>query len=259
MGLGPLLILSATEFETAPLRDLLVGEERPPHPTRESDHEQHWPGRSYGTLDGVPVVFAVSGLGKANAAAAVAASASGRGENRLAGVLQVGIGGAYPGSGLAAGTAVVAHSEYDLDLGVGSHPNWSGLSGMGMAAHSSHTDDPNRLPGARLLVNAVCEACGLKSAAFATSDSVTDDAAIAGLLASRHRVAVESMEGFAAAQIGAALELPFLEIRGVSNVVAARDKSTWLIPAAVAAACEAARCALKVMWEHVTSTELEAR
>ena len=84
---------------------------------------------------------------------------------------------------------------------------------------------------------------------FGTSDSVTADEGAAAYLRQRFGVAVESMEGAGAARAAAHLGVPFVELRGVSNVVGERDKSAWRLPAAVAAACRAAAAALPALWE----------
>ena len=48
------------------------------------------------------------------------------------------------------------------------------------------------------------------------------------------------MEGAAAAHICALYEVPFLEIRGISNLVADRDRGSWQVDRAVAVAGRAA-------------------
>ena len=243
-----ILVLSATAFETAALRERLsVGEGSGPWPG--------WPDVVRGSLPGdgraphVPVMLAISGVGKANAAAAVA-SVVAASHGAVAAVLQVGIGGAYPGAGLALGEAVLARSEFDLDLGVGTRPHWSGLASLGFAAFS-HADEPNRLDLESEALRAVRSATGLRSAAFATSDSVTADRELAASLADSHAVEVESMEGVAAAQAAAAFAVPFVELRAISNLVGERDKSRWVIGDAVRAASQAAVAALPALWDRV--------
>lgn len=262
------MVLSATPFETAPLRDELQ-----PHATvdmgqpgqREVEgmvHPDHAgpldPHRLvHGSLRGVPVALAVSGIGKANAAAAAASVIAGP-ARPLQCILQVGIGGAYPGSGLATGDVVLAHSEFDLDLGVRSSTEWRGLESLGFAAFG-HDGEPNRLSLEGDLLAAVRSATGLRSAAFATSDSVTSGAAAAAAIAQRHGVAVESMEGVAAAQVAAAHRVPFLELRAISNVVGDRDKTRWAVAEAIAAATAAALDVMTVIWAYTAGATKEAR
>lgn len=267
-GTATILVMSATAFETAAVRERLdlhhAPEQRvlatattgPSRPSKDAVRRA-WPEVVHGRLpvggaaQSVPLSLAVSGIGKANAAGALASVAAGE-ERTVVAVLQVGIGGAYPGSGLSLGDVLLAHSEYDLDLGVGSRPDWSGLETLGFTAFP-HAEQHNRLDLDSPLLRAVAAGSGLGTAAFATSDSVTAGPELAAAIAARHAVAVESMEGVAAAQVATALGLPFIELRAVSNLVGERDKSRWTVAPAVSAAAGAAIEALKVMWEHTVS------
>lgn len=235
-----LIVLAATKLEMAPLLTALdidpgtLGGE--------------WPTRTHAVIDGRPITFVVTGLGKANAAAALAAATADarQGGGSASTVLQVGIAGAYPGCDLPLGAVAVAASERDLDLGVGEDRDRAGLDAMGFEL----------LPG-----SGVHNVIGLRSAAaeraathlgaplldFATSDGVTATPAAAHLTAARHGVALESMEGFAAAQVALALGATFVEVRAVSNRVGERDKAAWRLREAVAAAAAAARAALAVL------------
>ena len=58
-------------------------------------------------------------------------------------------------------------------------------------------------------------------------------------LARRWGAVAESMEGAAAAHVCALYGVPFLEIRGISNMVVDRERSSWKVEEAVAAAGEA--------------------
>ena len=248
---GHLLILAATDLEVAPLRGLLVGASR----------DERWPFATHGSLEGAAVTIASAGIGKANTAAALAtlitlaATAGSIAGTKPAGrpaIMQLGIAGAYPGAGLLPGSAAVASSEFDLDLGAGRGDQWRGLESIGIGA----------LPGAGLsncldldpsLVAVVSSGSGVPSAAFATSDNVTADRPTAAQLADRHGVQVESMEGVAGAQVAAAFGLPFVELRGISNEVGDRDRRNWLIAEAVAAACEAALESLAPLLRHLAT------
>lgn len=233
-GARRLAILSATTFETGPL---MTG--APQEPTATT-----WPVVGDGSIAGVPVIFAVSGLGKAAAAAAVAALA--RGWN-VSAVLQVGVGGAYPGAGVPLGSAAFAASEIDLDLGLGRHPDWRGLEALAVPGGTS--GNLVDLRGAGLA--AATTAADLPALPFATSDSVTADRGHASYLRDRFAVSVESMEGAGAARAAYALGVAFIEVRGVSNEVGERDRSLWRLREAIAAAGEAARRALPAVMEVV--------
>ena len=68
---------------------------------------------------------------------------------------------------------------------------------------------------------------------------MTGSKALADTLSHRFGVAVESMEGAAAAQVCTALGVRFAELRGVSNLVGERDKAKWDLRGAVTSANEA--------------------
>lgn len=229
---GRLAILSATPFEIEPL----VGTSQGGRGT--------WPVICEGAVGGFPALFAVSGVGKANAAAAVATLASGHGATV---VLQVGVAGAYPGSSISLGDAVLAGSETDLDLGVGRHPNWQGVGAMGIPGE----DVDNMIPLGGAALDAAASGTGLAPLKFATSDSVTADTEHATYVRDRFGVAVESMEGAGAARAALALDVAFVEVRGVSNVVGERDRSAWRLTEAIAVACHAATKALRVIREVI--------
>ena len=166
-------------------------------------------------------------------------------------VLQVGIGGAYPAQqerdALAIGEVAVAASEYDLDLGVGAGADWRGLDALGFAVAATDPPTYNRIPCHAAASVAVARAVDCPLLPFATSDSVTADALTAERIAAATGAAVESMEGAAGALVSLTLAVPFVELRGVSNVVGDRDKSRWRIPAAIDAATAAAILALPAL------------
>ena len=232
------LLLSATEFEVAPLTGAFVAVAGAPLALPDG-----WRARE-GTLNGVACVAVATGVGKVNAAALTALSVA---AFRPGALLLVGIGGAYPGSGLELGQAVWALSDTHLDTGVGQGAEWGGMESLGFPLLPSTQARPqatfNRIqlaPGTR----ALAQELGHAALDFGTAEAVTADPRAAQLLRSRHGVAVESMEGAAVAQVAAALGVPLYQVRGVSNAVGERDKAHWRVPAAVAASCQAALRAL---------------
>ena len=232
---GPsLAVLSATQME--------IG-----FPTLASpqDADKHaWPVVAVRDLAGVPVLLAVSGMGKANAAAAVASLGRGHG---VSAVVQVGIGGAYPGANVGLGAAALAGTELDLDLGLGRHPEWSDVATLSVPGETTR----NVIDLSGRVLEAAAGAAALGPLPFATSDSVTADAEHAAYLRRRFDVAIESMEGAGAARAALAVGVAFLEIRGVSNVVGDRDRSAWLMKDALAAAWAAAGSVVPAVMEVV--------
>jgi len=73
-----------------------------------------------------------------------------------------------------------------------------------------------------------------------TASRMTGTTAEAEEMARRWAAYAESMEGAAAAHICALYRVPFLEIRGISNLVTDRDRDTWQVERAVEVAGRAA-------------------
>jgi futalosine hydrolase len=74
---------------------------------------------------------------------------------------------------------------------------------------------------------------------FLTLSQVTGVRALGDALHRRTGALCESMEGAAAAHVCALYRLPFLEVRGISNLVEDRDRERWRIPLAAGAAQQA--------------------
>jgi futalosine hydrolase len=74
---------------------------------------------------------------------------------------------------------------------------------------------------------------------FVTLSTCTGTSARAGELEERYKALCENMEGAAAAQTAIIHGIPWLEVRGISNVVEDRDLKKWDIPRAVQTAQEA--------------------
>lgn len=182
-------------------------------------------------MDGVEVALAWLGLGKTNTAAGVALA------SRLlepSAVVQVGIAGAYEGAPLELGEAAVASKEVHLDCGVRLSGDFEDMEKLGFPLLSHPRVVYNSVPTDDGLAAALA-ACGSRLLPFGTSESVTGDPSEAKRLGRHFEVAVESMEGAAAAQVCLALGIPFGEVRGISNRVGDRDKSAWRVAPALTA------------------------
>jgi futalosine hydrolase len=232
---SPLLVIAATDLELAPLRHALDAYGSLDTAWGEATLARH------GTLD---VATLALGLGKANTAAGLVAALLAL---RPRAVVQLGIGGAYVGSFLSVGLVAVATEDVDLELGVRGSDGWSDLSAIGFPltpAREGRPERGNAVPTHPALSASLARLGGASSVRFATLDAVTGDVDAGAALARAHDVAIESMEGVAAALVCDRLGVPFAEVRGVSNIVGERDKRRWNIRAAVAAASEAVRTLL---------------
>jgi len=165
-------------------------------------------------------------------------------------VLQVGIGGAFVQADLPVGGVAIATEEVYGDVGVITPDGWLSAEGIGIPLVAANDQRPalfNHFPLDAALVKRASAICGARTGRFLTLAQVTGVRALADTLYERFGAICESMEGAAAAHICALYGVPFLEIRGISNLVEDRDRSKWRIRDAALAAQEAA---LKVL-EHL--------
>ncbi len=180
-----------------------------------------------GTLAGRPLHLAHLGVAKVNTAAGLALAVHTLEPEH---VIQFGIGGAYVGSFLSVGMVAVAEREVHLDTGVVTDEGWLGMIDVGFPLLEGRY---NVFPTDEGLTRDLERLTGAVPGVFGTSETVTGTFDEAETLQRRFDLSVESMEGAAAAQVCLALETPFAEIRGVSNIVGERDKRAWNIPLAV--------------------------
>ncbi len=174
----------------------------------------------------------LTGVGKANAAGAVARSLD---PARHAVVLNVGVAGALPGSDLDPGDAVVADVSVFSDEGVATPAGFSDLAAMGFPIGP---DLGVGIPGSLELISAIsplCDAAGR----IATVSTCSGTDALAREVAARAGAIAEAMEGAAVGLVVArvaALERSdtgFAEIRAISNTTGDRDSQIWDLSAAL--------------------------
>lgn len=196
-----LLICIATEFEGGLLRERL------------------------GSRDDVTTVC--TGVGPVNAAHAVTVAIV---RDRPEAIVVCGVGGAYPGSGLAIGDVACAEVECYGDLGASSPTGFLDMQALGFPVIAGpppiYNDVPLQIfPAAR-------------RAKFVTVTTCTGTDAAARAIEARTGGAVENMEGAAVAHVASLHGIPVGEIRGISNLVTNRDTSAWRLREAAVAAQE---------------------
>jgi futalosine hydrolase len=238
---APLLIVAATAPELAPLEAALEGGAstaigRAARPAHE------------GLVDGREVLLLACGLGKSNAAQALTAVLETR---AVSSVLAVGVGGAYPGKRLPLTALTVASEEIFADEGVETPAGFLGCELIGESAHGHPglTGSPNRVPLDPLLVRAAQEHLAragrpVSVGPFATVSTCSGTDLAAARLRERWGALVESMEGAALAATALRYGVPLLELRSISNLVQNRDRSSWDLEGAIAAAAQGARLIL---------------
>ena len=159
----------------------------------------------------------VTGVGPVNAAYSLTRRLAAGGVDR---VICCGVGGAYPGSGLAVGDVACAETEQYGDFGAETP---DGLLDIADLAARMGLD----LFPAELRVR------------FVTCSTCTGTDERAARIVERTGGAVESMEGAAIVQVARRFGLPVGEVRGISNPVGDRDRASWRLADAIAAAEEA--------------------
>jgi futalosine hydrolase len=197
-----------------------------------------------GVLEGVPTILFPVGMGKTNAAQGAAALLE---THVVRGVVGFGIGGAYPGSGVEVGGIALASRAVYGDEGVQAPEGWLSTEGIGIPLleregvrrFNDFPLDPARVEAAR----AALEAAGIPAAVgpFLTVSACSGTTARGVELADRFGALCEGMEGAALAHVCALYDVPFLELRAVSNRVEDRDLSRWRIRDAAEAAQRAVR------------------
>ena len=174
-----------------------------------------------------------TGIGSVNAAHALTCQL----EKQLPDlVIQFGIGGAYVPTGLPIGAVVLATEEIYGDVGVLTPEGWKPADEIGLPL--AHGDPPhfNRFPLDSQLASTAAEICGARCGSFVTVSQCSGVQAVGDALHARFNALCESMEGAAAAHICTLYDIPFLEVRGISNLVEDRDPTRWDIPGAADAA-----------------------
>ena len=226
----------------------------------------------------VRVVLAVSGCDKVNTAVTLTCLLQGMAV-RPGLVLQTGIAGAFAGTcagdavqSILPGDVVIATQESYSDTGSTSPCGWIAAAELGLPIAEVNGVELGGvfamdlglvewaagvltavgLSGAGAGVEATGRAGNTGHAAVTggiptvwqgpcvTSSTVTGRDDEARLVEERWGALAESMEGAAAAHVCALYGVPFLEVRGISNLVGDRDRQSWQVEDAVAAAGRAA-------------------
>lgn len=205
-----------------------------------------------GLLDGSPVLLLPAGMGKVNAAQGLTALLETR---AMRGVVGFGVGGAYPGSGLTLSDVALASACIYGDEGVEAPGGWMSTEGIGIPllersggerVFNEIALDPERVDRARSALRV--EGIAARVGPFVTVSACSGTTVRGEALAQRFGALCEGMEGAALAHVASLYEVPFLELRAVSNAVEDRDLSRWRLAEAAEAAQRAVR-AVVAGWE----------
>ena len=187
-----------------------------------------------GRICGMPLRILVTGPGIVNTVQAITACV----ENaRPSLILQTGCGGGFRQLGMTNGDIAVATTEVDIHLGIETGKHNAPLQEIpfpvleidGKALKENYPLNLNLAETAFLRLKAVFgrKGIGVFKGPFITGSIVTGSEERAAFLFKAFSPCIESMEGAGAAFLSYYYQLPFLEIRCVSNMVGKRDLSRW--------------------------------
>jgi futalosine hydrolase len=183
------------------------------------------------------IVLCVGGLGKVNAAHAATLMLTRLDPEAL---IVFGIGGAYPSSGASIGDLAIASEEIAGDEGVLTREGFKDTEHIGIPLLKTATSLIfANFPASEPLVHRSLQSLAAHQGSlqgktrvgpFVTLSTCTGTVARALNLEERYHGLCENMEGAAAAQVAELHGVPWLEIRGISNIVEDRDLKKWDIP-----------------------------
>ncbi|RYG53215.1 MAG: futalosine hydrolase [Chitinophagaceae bacterium] len=144
-------------------------------------------------------------------------------------LIQAGIAGAFNDQ-LPPASVVVVERECFAGAGIFEAGRLNSLFDAGLWKEDSPFEDSWLINSNPLLTE-----LPWKKVRAATTDFLTDDPLTNGKVYSKYNPDVESMEGAAFHYVSLLENIPFLQIRAISNMVGERDKSRWQIREAITA------------------------
>jgi futalosine hydrolase len=209
-----ILLVSATDMETAPFRESFPGNKGNVEGKKESVHSP------------IEICFLTTGIGMLATAARLTAAVI---QSPPDLIIQAGIAGSFSNN-LALGAVYRVASEMIADMGVKENGEWKDVFDLGLADSNTPPYYDRRLmamePGFLDLV-------GLNPVLAITVNEITKAPERLELLKEKYRPELESMEGAALHFVGLENGIPFLQLRAVSNYIGERNKAHWRIREAI--------------------------
>lgn len=179
------------------------------------------------------IVHVISGMGKTNASHAATLLIE-KFSPRI--IINFGIGGAYPSSGLRVGDIAIANKEIYGDEGLWLKDGFHTVDSIGIPflkkGRRKYFNEFLLHPPIPPLPRGSGRGVKIKSGVFVTVSASTGTNKRAKELEKRFNAICENMEGAAVAHVCAMYGIPMLEVRGISNIVEDRDRGKWDIKTA---------------------------
>ena len=149
-------------------------------------------------------------------------------EDRPGLAIQAGIAGSFE-TNLPLGTTVTVKQDRFADLGVQEQGQWRDLFDMGL----TEKNEPPFTDGWLINKSEILDRSRLASVNSITINEINTNRAHIGEIRQKYAPVIESMEGAAFHYVCLKEEIPFIQLRSVSNYVGERNKSNWQIKKAV--------------------------
>jgi len=139
-------------------------------------------------------------------------------------IIQAGIAGSFE-NGYQPGEVVLIDTEQQADLGVFENEQWKNIFDLQLTDENEDPYKKGVLPNP--YINHF-NFLGIRKVAGISVNTISTDTATISRIQQSYPVPVtESMEGAALHFVGRQLQIPFVQLRSLSNQVGERDKSRW--------------------------------
>ena len=144
-------------------------------------------------------------------------------------IIHVGIAGTFDTT-QPLGTVVVINEETIGDLGVEEDGKWKDLFDLKLEKSSYHPFEKRKLPNQWLTKYNLL---GLQEVSGITVNEISTNQERIQKLMKKYNPTIESMEGAAVHYVARETNIPFIQIRAISNYIGERDKSNWQMKLAI--------------------------
>jgi futalosine hydrolase len=144
-------------------------------------------------------------------------------------IIQVGIAGTFD-QNLPLGSVVTIHEETIGDLGVEEEGKWKDLFDLKLEKSSYHPFEKRKLPNQWLSKYNLLD---LKEVSGITVNEISTNPERIQKLIKKYNPIIESMEGAALHYVARESNIPFIQIRAVSNYIGERNKANWEMKLAI--------------------------
>ena len=144
-------------------------------------------------------------------------------------IIQAGIAGTF-NKKMNLGKVVAVNNEMLGDTGVEEEGKWKDLFDLKLEKSSYHPFEKRKLPNQHLKEYNLL---GLPEVSSITVNEITSNKERIDQLIKKYEPVIESMEGAALHYVCREMNIPFIQIRSISNYVGERDKTKWKMKEAI--------------------------